>query len=124
MAMGQMTWTFIADDGARHKIGLFHGDNTGHLLIYCNTRIVVIDFSVTTSRNYSFFIEDELCDIAIEEKDGQFSYGFQVDEVTDTPRNRLRREVNRRDLKQTVVFGLIFLLFILLVTYLVFRFID
>ena len=63
--------------------------------MYCNARIVVIDFSVQTTRNYSFFINDELCDLEIEEKDGKFSYGFKVDQVTDTPRNRGRRKMIR-----------------------------
>jgi hypothetical protein len=120
--MGQMTWTYIADDGARHKVGLFHGDNTGHLLVYCNARIVVIDFSVKTSRNYSFFIDDELCDIEIEEKEGKFLYGFKVDQVTDTPRNRIRRKLLREEVRQTLIIGVLFILFILLVAYLAFRF--
>lgn len=120
--MSQMTWTYIADDGGRHKVGLFHGDNTGHLLIYCNARIVVIDFGVKTSRNYSFFIDDELCDIEIEEKEGQFRYGFKVDEVTDTPRNRMKRKIFRAEIRQSVILGTLFLLFIVGIVYLVIRF--
>ena len=101
--MSQFTWTYIGDNGALHRVGLFHGDSTGHLMIYCNMRIVVIDFGVTTSKNYSFFINDELCDIAVEENDGKFSYGFKVDEVTDTPRNRGRRKMARLELRQTLI---------------------
>lgn len=120
--MSQMTWTYLGDDGSRHKIGLFHGDNTGHLLIYCNARIVVIDFSVRATKNYAFYINDELCDLAVEEKDGKFSYGFKVDQVTDTPRNRQRRKMIRSQVKQTLLLGLIFILFIVLVVFLLFRF--
>src|SRR6187399_3245828 len=120
--MSQFTWTYIGDNGALHRVGLFHGDHTGHLMIYCNTRIVVIDFGVTTSKNYSFFINDELCDIAIEEKEGKFSYGFKVDEITDTPLNRQRRKLIRSQVKQTLLLGLIFILFIVLVVFLLLRF--
>jgi hypothetical protein len=120
--MSQMTWTYIADDGSRHQVGLFHGDNTGHLLVYCNARIVVIDFGVQTTRNYSFFINDELCDLEIEEKDGKFSYGFKVDQVTDTPRNRGRRKMIRAEVTKSLVLGLIFILIIILIAWLVFRF--
>jgi hypothetical protein len=108
--MSQFTWTYIGDNGALHRVGLFHGDSTGHLMIYCNTRIVVIDFGVTTSKNYSFFINDELCDIAIEENEGKFSYGFKVDEVTDTPRNRGRRRLARIELRQTFYIVLMLLM--------------
>src|SRR5688572_17001711 len=120
--MSQMTWTYIADDGARYNVGLFHGDNTGHLLVYCNARIVVIDFSVRASKNYSFFINDELCDLVIEEKDGQFLYGFKVDEVTDTARNRGRRKMMRTEVRQSLLIGFLFILIILLAGWLVFRF--
>lgn len=120
--MSQMTWTYIADDGVRYNVGLFHGDNTGHLLVYCNARIVVIDFSVLSSKNYSFFINDELCDLVIEEKDGKFLYGFKVDEVTDTARNRGRRKMLRTEVRQSLLIGFLFILIILLIGWLVFRF--
>lgn len=120
--MSQMTWTYIADDGVRHNVGLFHGDNTGHLLVYCNSRIVVIDFGVVASKNYSFFINDELCDLVIEEKDGKFQYGFKVDEVTDTARNRGRRKMMRTEVRQTLLIGFLFILIIILLGWLVFRF--
>ena len=106
--MSQFTWTYIGDNGYRHRVGLFHGDNTGHLMIYCNMRIVVIDFNVTSTKNYSFFIEDELCDIAVEEEKGKFKYGFKVDEITDTPRNRGRRKMIRTEHRQTALVALSF----------------
>ncbi|HJW28168.1 MAG TPA: hypothetical protein VJ508_02845 [Saprospiraceae bacterium] len=120
--MSQFTWTYIDDNGLQHRVGLFHGDNTGHLMIYCNTRIVVIDFCVTTSKNYSFFINDELCDIAVEESEGKFLYGFKVDEITDTPRNRGRRKMIRAEHIRTFYLILIFLLLLSLVVFLVLRF--
>ena len=120
--MSQMSWTYIADDGARYDVGLFHGDRTGHLLVYCNARIVVIDFSVLASKNYSFFINDELCDLVIEEKDGKFLYGFQVDEGTATARNRGRRKMLRTEVRQSLLIGFLFILIILMIGWLVFRF--
>ena len=119
--MSQFTWTYIDDDGDRHRVGLFHGDNTGHLMVYCNTRIVIIDFYVTTSKNYSFFINDELCDIAIEENDGKFSYGFKVDEITDTPRNRGRRKMIRSEHRQILLFAIIFLCLLSVLLFIVLR---
>ncbi len=120
--MSQFTWTYIDDNGYRHRVGLFHGDHTGHLMIYCNTRIVVIDFSVRTSKNYSFFINDELCDIAVEEHDGKFLYGFKVDEITDTPRNRGRRKMIRAEHRQTLILALCFLLALAILVFLLLRF--
>jgi len=91
-------------------------------MVYCNARIVIIDFSVLSTKNYSFYINDELCDLIVEEKDGKFSYGFKVDQVTDTPRNRGRRKMVRSQVRQTLLLALIFILFIVLMVFLLFRF--
>ena len=122
--MSQITWTYVDDEGFRHRVGLFHGDNSGHLLVYCNTRIVVIDFSVLASKNYSFFINEELCDIAIEEKDGKFSYGFTIDQVTDTPRNRGRRKMIRSETLNSLMLGAAFIIAIAVMVFFLSRFIN
>lgn len=72
-------------------MGLYHGDRTGHVMIHCNLRVVQVDFSVKDSKMYSFFIEDELCEIILEKKNGVFGYEFRVNKKADTPRNRIRR---------------------------------
>lgn len=117
--MSQITWTYVDDDGYSHNVGLFHGDNSGHLMVYCNERIVVIDFNVLSSKNYSFFIDEELCDVAIEEKEGKFSYGFTIDQVTDTPRNRGRRKMNREQTIQTLIVAAVFILLLSLTVFLI-----
>ncbi len=122
--MSQITWTYVDDDGYSHKVGLFHGDHSGHLLVYCNTRIVVIDFNVLASKNYSFFINEELCDIAIEENDGKFSYGFTIDQVTDTPRNRGRRKMVRSQTYYSLLLGAAFILAISIMVFVLLRFIN
>lgn len=118
--MSQMNWTHIADDGSRHQVGLFHGNKTGHVLVYCNARIVVIDFNVSSSKKYSFFINDQLFDLDIEEKEGKFAYGFKTDQVADTPYNKARRKADRKQMMQVLLIGFVFILMILLVFYFVF----
>ena len=89
--MAQMNWVFLDNFGGRHRVGLYHGDRTGHVMVHCNLRVVQIDFSVKDSKMYSFFIEDELCELIMEKKDGVFGYEFRVNKKVDTPRNRVRR---------------------------------
>lgn len=89
--MAQMNWVFLDDFGGRHKVGLYHGDRSGHVMIHCNLRVMQVDFSVKDSKMYSFFIEDELCEVILDKKDGQFSYELRVNKKVDTPRNRVRR---------------------------------
>ena len=86
-------------------MGLYHGDQSGHVMIHCNLRVVQIDFSVKETKKYSFFIEDELCEISLyKEPDGRFGYEFLVNKTVDTPRNRIRRVDERRIRRQMAVF--------------------
>jgi hypothetical protein len=103
--MAQMGWVFLDDRGGRHRVGLYHGDQSGHVMIHCNLRVVQVDFSVKETRKYSFFIEDELCEIGLyKEANGRFGYDFVVNKTVDTPRNRIRRVDERRIRKQMAVF--------------------
>ena len=101
--MAQVGWVYLDDFGGQHKVGLYHGDRTGHVLLHCDLRIVQVDFSVKENCTYSFFVEDELCQVSIyKEKEG-FSYDFQVNKKIDTPRNRLRKEDDRRNRKYIAI---------------------
>lgn len=103
--MGQQyNWIFLASDGKRHSVGIFHGKKTGHVMIYCNMRIIQIDFNVWESKSYSFFIDEELCEIHIERKGNTFFYRFDTNKKVDTPLNRLRKQTDRKYLKQSLLF--------------------
>ncbi len=102
--MAQMGWVFLDDRGGRHRVGLYHGDQSGHVMIHCNLRVVQVDFSVKETKKYSFFIEDEFCEISLyKEPDGRFGYEFVVNKTVDTPRNRIRRVDERRIRKQMAI---------------------
>ena len=102
--MGQMKWTYVDDYGRRYNIGLFHGDRTGHLMIYCNTRILVIDFNVLNTKKYSFFLNEELCDIHVERLEDRFAYGFEFDHKTRTPHNIRRKKAERTVMLRSLLF--------------------
>jgi len=97
--MAQINWVFLDDFGGRHRVGLYHGDRSGHVMIHCNLKVMQIDFSVKDSKMYSFFIEDELCEVILDKKDGMFGYEFRVNKKVNTPRNQLRREQEGRTRK-------------------------
>lgn len=115
--MSQMTWTYVDDYGKSHKVGLFHGDHSGHLLIYCNSKIMFIDFNVLQNKKYSFFINDELCDIHVEKQKNSFAYGFEIDQKTETPRNTNRRKVERTNSIQMIFISIALLITIGLFVY-------
>jgi hypothetical protein len=100
--MAQLNWIFLDSQGGRHKVGLYHGDRSGHLVIYCNMQVVQVDFSVKESKSYSFFIEEEFCEIRLVKEDGRFFYEFHVDKKVDTPLNRARKLERARERKKLV----------------------
>lgn len=104
--MNQLTWTFVDDYGSRNVVGIAHGAETGHLVVYCNSNIILIDFKVLDNYDYSFFIGDELFNLEIrpEEKD-KFSYACKIDKKTNTPRNQVRQQQDKKHWKQ--IFALI-----------------
>ncbi len=115
--MSQFNWTYLAPSGKKHHVGLFHGDRTGHVLIYCNSKVVVVDFKVRETKSYSIFIEEELCEIAIERQADRFVYGFDINKDVDTPLNRERKANDKKHLKQGFAFlaGLAVLITLILI---------
>ena len=94
--MAQAGWIYADDNGHKHAIGLYHGDKSGHLVIYINQMVMTIDFSVLESRTYTFFVEDELCEIALEKEKDMFTYSFNINKEADTPRNRARAALDTK----------------------------
>lgn len=110
--MAQFGWVYL-NNGNRHRVGLYHGDDTGHLVIHCNMRVVQIDFSVKETTTYSFMIDDELCEVLLfKEPDGRFTYDFKVNTTANTPGNQVRRIVARQNRRYmwVLVSGLVLLL--------------
>jgi hypothetical protein len=105
-------WTLVTDEGNPQKIGLLHGEKTGHLLIYCNKKILSVDFKVRDSKVYSFFVNDELCEIHLIQKGEKMFYEFKINKEADTPRNRVRKKMEKKYWGQTLLFfgGMLILL--------------
>lgn len=102
--MNQLSWTYLADNGKQHFVGLAHGAETGHLVVHCNSKVVLIDFKVFDNASYSIFIDEQLCEISIEKQGNEYSYGFEIDNQADTPRNRARKKLEKQHLLQSIAF--------------------
>lgn len=111
--MAQYNWLYLGENGRQYNVGLFHGDRTGHLMVMCNARIVLIDFSVQQSKEYSFFIDDELFELSVERQPGRYAYHCAINEQADTPRNRIRKKQKRLDFRKSVALITIFALVII-----------
>lgn len=116
--LNQQKWTFLDDFGRQHNVGIYHSPASGNLMIYCNAKIVLIDFLVKSPKDYSFFIEEELCIIKIEQAKGEnFSYDFKVNKKVDTPLNKLRESREKKYLYYSLAIIFVFLLLIGLIIY-------
>lgn len=80
-----------------------HGAESGHLLVYCDAKIILIDFEILEDKTYSFFIDEQLCEISIERINGQFYYSFEINKTADTPRNNMRKKIERRHFMQALM---------------------
>lgn len=102
--MNRFNWTYIDNRNKRHSVGMMHGAKSGHLLVYCDADIVLIDFKVLHSKSYSFFIEEELCEFNIEKRGKEYLYSFDVNTDADTPLNRQRKKIEKKHLHQSLLF--------------------
>jgi hypothetical protein len=100
--MSQMRWIYVDDYLRKYHVGLYHGMQSGHVMIHCNGHVVVIDFHVLDSKKYTFYINDELFDVHLERTEDRFGYSLEIDEETETPRNLRRKRINRTELITTL----------------------
>lgn len=84
-------------------------------MVYLNSKVIIIDFQVLETKTYSFFIEEELCEIEVERKeDDRFAYGFKINQDVDTPLNRQRKAKEKSDMRKTYWFATGFFAIILI----------
>ena len=100
--MNQSHWTYWDDYGKQHIVGILHGIATGHLVVHCNSKIMIIDFNVLQSKTYSFFIDEHLCKLKVAPKDGAFKYKLEVDENLNSVKNLKKKEADRKYMYQKI----------------------
>ena len=107
--MGQFTWQYV-ETLPPQTVTLYHGDTTGHVLITLNSKVLVIDFKVKETKSYSFFIDEEFCEVHITRNEDNYSYSFEINKTIQTPLNEKRKKTEKKHLWQTAgFFGLIIL---------------
>lgn len=110
--MAQRSWQFNSHLGRTYHIGLYHSEESGNVVIYCDSNVTTIDFGVLDTKDYSFFIGEELLEINIvKEKEG-YTYTFHIDRKTKTPLNKRRQEIDRQDKKMVIFIFLALLVFV------------
>lgn len=117
--MSQYNWTLLDDFGNRYKVGIYHGDKTGHVLVYCNKKVVLIDFKVLRTKTYRFFLGMEFCELKVIKEFGSYRYDLKIDEKAKTHLNLHRQKMHRQNVIKSFV---IFIVIVLTVTFLTYFF--
>jgi len=55
-------------------IEMYHGEESGHLIIFVNGDIIQIEFNQKEAKSYNFLIENQLIELAIQSENGSYSY--------------------------------------------------
>lgn len=109
-----MAWKYVSSEGKTFYVGLFHSEENGHLVIYCGSNILQVDFNVLQASTYSFLIEDDLCEVVIEPAKTGFSYQFFANREKEAERKEKRKLLDRKYLTQTLLFGAFFIVLIII----------
>ena len=107
--MSQYSWTYLSDSGRKFKIGLYHGMRTGHVLVHCNGRVLIIDFKVRHNKRYTIMVDNDMLDLVLSRTGDEITYSLEVNNREGTP----GWERDRKDRRQGIKLGLIFLLVII-----------
>lgn len=75
--MSQWRWTYYDPSQGTQTVGLYHGDQSGHLMVYLNREVVIVDFKVHQSKSYSFMVNENLLKLNLNKSNGKFLYKLE-----------------------------------------------
>ena len=101
--MNKAKWVYISGKGKRNIIGVLHSPRLGHFIIYCDKKIILAERKVFKPTSFSFFIDDELCIISTNIINGKFKYQIQFDTQTETPLNKVRKKINKKNIRYSLL---------------------
>ncbi len=81
--MSQCRWTFYDPNEGTQTLGLYHGDESGHVMIYLNEQVVIIDFEVHQTKSYSLMFNQSLLELKLNKINGEFLYKFEGTRVNE-----------------------------------------
>lgn len=90
---------------------MYHGEDSGHLMVHCNNKVMLIDFGVTDTKNYSFFLDQELFELQLTRENGNFSYNLKHNEEIDSPHNRRREQEKKTGRWRIIATAVVFVFF-------------
>jgi len=123
--MSQLHWLYRDTEKLLHNIQLYHGAESGHLLIYVNDKIVLIDFHIQTDKSYGFYIDSVFFELFISGKSGNYNYKLvsenRVLNYTDLEKKEINRDLIHTRITWLIVITIIISSILLYIAYYSFK---
>lgn len=100
--MNQSHWTYWDGYGRQHVVGILHGAESGHLVVHCNSKVMIIDFNVFDTKDYSFYLDEHLCKLKVASSNGAFNYSLDVNPNFDSPKYIKKKTEERKYMYQKI----------------------
>ena len=85
--MSESRWTFYDPESGTQTLGIYHGDASGHVVVYHNNNIVIIDFEIFKSKIYNIQFNHSLITLSIEKYPRGYEYSFDRESLYVSVRN-------------------------------------
>lgn len=95
--LAQFQWRVLGNRGTYFHIGVYHGVDSGHLVVYCNSKVLLVDFGVKEPRQYPFFLDEELYELHIVQNGRAYGYQLVHNGEIDSPINRKKQADRKYD---------------------------
>lgn len=123
--MSQLHWSYKDKDNLVHNIQLYHGAESGHIMIYVNQKIVLIDFHIQSDKSYGFFIDSVFFELFISGSLRSYSYKLVSDNqtmaYTDLEKEEIYRELKQKRITLIIVFTIFTISILLSIVYYSFK---
>lgn len=83
-----------------------HGARSGNVMVYYNAKVLMVDFLVFGSRTFSFFLDEELYEIKIEQAGRGYHYSVQQNLEANTPSNQAIKKEDSKNKRIAWIFAL------------------
>ena len=84
--MSESRWTYYDPAQGTQTLGLYHGQDTGNVVIYHNHMIILVDFMVHQSKSYSFMFNENLVKLNLLKENGKYDYKFERTRIEEKPK--------------------------------------
>lgn len=81
--MSESRWTYYDPAQGTQLLGLYHGQDSGNVVIYHNYNVLIVDFKVHQPKSYSFMVNENLVKLNVLKENGKFNYKFEATQIKE-----------------------------------------